>query len=159
MGDDDAYVKWLAKDTLAIAEDKDTLLQLTTGGIAKDALGAQAAKVNTSAAIWGVVKKDQDIPDFKGKMTSAYGTLDLKGGNLTADVHVVLDSAKTATEGAKQAQEQLDQVKKSGQVPKQFAPALDSVTVKAAGSELVVGAKIAEADVASIIGMLAAFAH
>ena len=82
-----------------------------------------------------------------------------KGGNMTADVHLVLDSAKTATDGAAQAQQQLDQVKKSGQIPKQFAPALDSVTIKAAGSELVMGAKIAEADVASMIGMLAAFAH
>jgi len=159
MGDDDAYVKWLAKDTLALAQDKDTLTKLTAGGIAKDAMASQAKKLNTSAALWGVVKKEEDIPDFKGKMTSAYGTLDLKGGNMTADVHLVLDSAKTATDGAAQAQEQLDQVKKSGQVPKQFAPALDSVTIKAAGSELVMGAKIAEADVASMIGMLAAFAH
>lgn len=159
LGDDDAYVKWLAKDTLAIAEDKDTLTKLTSGGIARDSMASQAKKLNTDAALWGVVNKEEDIPDFKGKMTSAYGTLDLKGGNMTADVHLVLDSAKTATDGAAQAQQQLDGVKKSGQVPKQFGPALDSVTIKAAGSELVMGAKVAEADLASMIGMLAAFAH
>jgi hypothetical protein len=159
LGDDDAYVKWLAKDTLAIAEDKDTLTKLTSGGIARDSMASQAKKLNTDAALWGVVNKEEDIPDFKGKMTSAYGTLDLKGGNMTADVHLVLDSAKTATDGAAQAQQQLDGVKKSGQVPKQFGAALDSVTIKAAGSELVMGAKVAEADLASMIGMLAAFAH
>jgi hypothetical protein len=159
MGDEDAYVKWLGKDTLALAEDKDTLTKLTAGGLAHDSLAAQVKKLNTSAALWGAVNKEEDIPDFKGKMTSAYGTLDLTGGNMTANVHLVLDSAKTATDGAAQAQQQLDEVKKSGQIPKQFAPALDSVTIKAAGSELVMGAKIAEADVASMIGMLAAFAH
>jgi hypothetical protein len=159
MGEDDAYVRWLAKDTLAIAEDKDTLTKLTAGGIAKDPMLAQAKKVNTNAALWGVVNKEQDIPDFKAKMSSAYGAIDLKGGNMSADVHVVLDSAKSATDSAAQAQQQLDGVKKSGQVPKQFAPALDSVTIKAVGPELVVGAKIAEADVATMIGMLAAFAH
>jgi hypothetical protein len=159
MGDDDAYVKWLAKDTFAIAEDKDTLTKLTAGGLAKDAMTAQAKKVNTDAALWAVVKKEEDIPDFKAKMTSAYGSLDLKGGNMSADVHVVLDSAKSATDGAAQAQAQLDGVKKSGQVPKQFAAALDSVTIKAAGPELIIGAKMAEADVASMLGMLAAFAH
>jgi hypothetical protein len=159
MGDDDAYVKWLAKDTLAIAEDKDTLTKLTAGGLAKDAMTTQAKKVNTDAALWAVVKKEEDIPDFKAKMTSAYGSLDLKGGNMSADVHVVLDSAKSATDSAAQAQAQLDGVKKSGQVPKQFAAALDSVTIKAAGPELVIGAKMAEADVASMLGMLAAFAH
>jgi hypothetical protein len=158
MGDDDAYVRWLGKDTLAIAEDKDTLTKLTAGGIAKDAMLAQVKKVNTDAALWGVVKKDQDIPDF-GKMSAGYGAIDLKAGNLTADVHVVLDSAKSATDGAAKANDQLTQVKKSGQIPKQFAPALDSVTIKAAGPELVVGAKIAESDVATMIGMLAAFAH
>lgn len=159
MGDEDAYVKWLTKDTLAIAEDKDTLTRLTSGGIARDAMTGAARKLDTGAALWGVVHKEQDIPDFKGKMTSAYGTVDLKGGNMLAEVHLVLDSAKAATDGAKQAQDQLDQVKKSGQVPKQFAPALDSVTIKAAGNELVLGGKIAEADLASMLGMLAAFTH
>ena len=105
MGDDDAYVKWLSKATLALAEDKDTLTKLTAGGIAKDSMVSQAKKLNTSAALWGVVNKEEDIPDFKGKMSSAYGTLDLKGGNMTADVHLVLDSAKTATDGAAQAQQ------------------------------------------------------
>lgn len=159
MGDDDLYVKWLTKDTLALAEDKDTLLALTAGGIAKDSIGAQVAKLNTSAALWGVVNKSQDIPDLKGKMTSAYGTLDLKGGNLAADVHLVLDSAKTATDAAAMGKQQLDGIKKSGQVPKQFESLLNSITLKASGSELVCDGQASEADLASLMGMLSAFAH
>ena len=158
MGDDDAYIKWLSKDTLAIAQDKDTLTALTAGGITKDAVGAQVGKLSTDAALWGVVNKGQDIPDVGGKMTSAYGTLNLKGGNLAADVHLVMDSAKTAATGATQASTQLDAVKKSGQVPKQFMAAVDSITVKAAGSELVLDGHVSEADLASMAGMLSALA-
>ena len=158
MGDQDAYVKWLSKDTLALAPDKDTLTALTAGGIARDTVGAEAGKVNTSAALWGVVNKSQDIPELKGKMTSAYATLDLKAGNLVADVHLVLDSPKTATDGAAMAKQQLDGIKKSGQVPKQFTALLDSVTIKASGSELVLGGQASEADLASMMGMLSQLA-
>jgi hypothetical protein len=158
VGDGDAYVKWLSKDTFAMAEDKGSFATLT-GGIAKDSLGAQAAKLNTSAALWGVVNKSQDIPDLKGKMTSAYGTLDLKAGNLVANVHLVLDSAATATNAATMGKQQLDGIKKSGQVPKQFEPLLNSITLKAAGSELVCDGQASEADLASLMGMLSAFAH
>ena len=159
MGQDDAYVRWLSKDSLAIAQDKDTLAKLTAGGITKDGVATEIGKLSTDAALWGVVNKAQDIPDLGGKMTSAYGTLDLKSGNLAADVHLVMDSAKTATTGATQAQHQLDGIKKSGQVPKQFAAAVDSVTVKAAGAELVLDGHVSEADLAAIAGMLSQLAN
>ena len=159
LGDDDAYVKWLSKDTLALAPDKDTLAAMTTGGLARDPVGAQAAKVNTSAALWGVVNKSQEIPEVHGKMTSAYATLDLKGGNLVADLHLVLDSAKAATEGVTLGQQQLDGIKKSGQVPKQFETMLDSIKLKANGAELVCDGQASEADLSSLMGMLAAFGH
>jgi len=158
MGDDDAYVKWLSKDSLAIAEDKDTLTKLTTGGIARDSVGAEVGKLSTDAALWGVVNKSQDIPDLGGKMSSAYGTLDLKAGSLAADVHLIMDSAKTATTGATKAQQQLDGIKKSGQVPKQFTAAIDSITVKTSGAELVLDGHVTEADLASMAGMLSALA-
>lgn len=159
MGEDDAYVKWLSKDSLAIAQDKDTLTKLTAGGVAKDAVGSEVGKLSTDAALWGVVNKAQPIPDLGGNMTSAYGTLDLKSGSLAADVHLVMDSAKTASTGATQAQQQLAGIKKSGQVPKQFAAAVDSITVKAAGAELVLDGHVSEADLAAMAGMLSALAN
>lgn len=158
MGEDDAYVRWFSKDSLAIAEDKDALNKLTGGGIAKDVLATDAGKVNTNAAMWVAVNKTQDIEDLKGKMTGAYGTLDLKGGNLVVDAHIILDSPKTAAEGVKQGQTQLDQVKKSGQLPKQFAPMIDSIKLSANGAELVAKAQVAEADLASLIQMAMQFA-
>lgn len=158
MGEDDAYVRWFSKDTLAIGDDKDSVTKLTAGGIGKDVLATDAGKVNTSAAIWVAVNKSQDIEDLKGKMTGAYGTLDLKGGNLVVDAHIILDSPKTAAEGVKQGQTQLDQIKKSGQVPKQFAPMLDSIKLSSSGAELVAKAQVAETDLASLIQMAAQFA-
>jgi hypothetical protein len=158
-GDQDAYIKWLSKDTLALSPDKDSLTAMTAGGIAKDPIGAQAAKVNTSAALWGVVNKTTDIPEIHGKMTAGYATLDLKAGTLSVDLHLILDSAKAATEGVTMGQQQLDGIKKSGQVPKQFQPLLDSITLKATGSELICDGHVTEADLASLMGMLAAFAH
>jgi hypothetical protein len=158
MGDDDAYVRWFSKDTLAIADSKDNVTKLTGGGIAKDILATDAGKVNTNAAMWVAVNKTQDIEDLKGKMTGGYGTLDLKAGNLAVDAHVILDSPKTAAEGVKQGQAQLDQIKKSGQLPKQFAPMLDSIKLSSSGAELVAKAQVAEADLASLIQMAAQFA-
>ena len=158
MGEDDAYVRWFSKDTLAIAEDKDSLAKLTGGGIGKDVLATDAGKVNTNAAVWVAVNKTQDIEDLHGKMTGGYGTLDLKGGNLVVDAHIILDSPKTAAEGVKQGQTQLDQIKKSGQVPKQFAPMLDSIKLSSSGAELVAKAQVAEADLASLMQMAMQFA-
>ena len=158
MGEDDAYVRWFSKDTLAIGDSKDNVTKLTGGGIAKDVLATNAGKVNTNAAMWVALNKTQDIEDLKGKMTGAYGTLDLKAGNLVVDAHIIMDSPKTATEGVKQGTTQLDQVKKSGQIPKQFAPMLDSIKLSSNGAELVAGASVAEKDLASLIQMAAQLA-
>ena len=158
MGEDDAYVRWFSKDTLAIGDNKDDVTKLTGGGIGKDVLATEAGKLNTNAALWVAVNKSQDIEDLKGKMTGGYGTLDLKGGNLVVDAHIIMDSPKTAAEGVKQGQAQLDQIKKSGQIPKQFTPMLDSIKLSSSGAELVAGASIAETDLASLIQMASAMA-
>lgn len=158
MGDDDAYVRWFSKDTLAIGDSKDDVTKLTGGGIGKDVLATEAGKVNTNAALWVAVNKSQDIDDLHGKMTGGYGTLDLKGGNLVVDAHIIMDSPKTAAEGVKQGTAQLDQIKKSGQIPKQFTPMLDSIKLSSSGAELVAGATIAETDLAQLIQMAAAMA-
>ncbi|MBV8761320.1 MAG: hypothetical protein JO257_28745 [Deltaproteobacteria bacterium] len=158
MGDDDAYVRWFSKDTLAIGDSKDDVTKLTAGGIGKDVLATDAGKVNTNAAVWVAVNKTQDLDDLKGKMTGGFGTLDLKAGNLVVDAHIIMDSPKTAAEGVKQGTAQLDQIKKSGQIPKQFTPMLDSIKLSANGAELLAGATVAEKDLASLIQMAAAMA-
>jgi hypothetical protein len=152
MGEDDAYVRWFSKDSLAVSSDKDTLTKLTAGGIAKDTVGSQISRIGTDAALWVVVKKDQDLGDFNAKMSAAYGTLDVKGGNLAAKVHLVVDSAENATKVVTDGQQQLDAIKKSGQLPKQYAPILDSVKLEAKGSEVVMSGSAPEADLLALAG-------
>jgi hypothetical protein len=152
MGDDDAYVRWFSKDSLAISSDKDTLNKLTAGGIAKDPIASQISSIGTDAALWVVVKKDQDLGDFNAKMSAAYGTLDFKAGNLAAKIHVVVDSPAAATKVVTDGKQQLDAIKKSGQLPKQFAPILDSVKLEAKGSEVVMSGSAPEKDLLALAG-------
>lgn len=150
MGDDDAYVRWFSKDSLAISSDKETLTKLTAGGIAKDAVATQVAALNTDAALWIAVKKDQDLGDLNAKMSAAYGTIDFKAGNLAANVHIVVDSAANATKVVTDGKQQLDAVKKSGQLPKQYASILDSVKLEAKGSEVVLSGSAPEKDLLAL---------
>jgi hypothetical protein len=150
MGDDDAYARWFSKDSLALSTDKDTLTKLTAGGIAKDPVAKQVAAIGTDAAFWIVVKKDQDLGDLNAKMSAAYGTLDIKAGNLAANVHIVVDSAANATKVVADGKQQLDAVKKSGQLPKQYSSILDSVKLEAKGSEVIVSGGAPEKDLLAL---------
>ena len=151
----DFYLKWLGQDTFAIAtqpDDKALLTKMTAGGVDKDkSLKAALATVNTDAAVWGAGNKVQDLPDVHGKMTGLYGSADVKAGTISAELHAVLDSAKTATEAATQANQQLAAVKSSGQLPPAFVGVINSVAVKTAGAEVVVTGSIAEKDVMSLL--------
>jgi len=152
MGEDDLYVRWFGKDSLAVSDGKDTLTKLTAGGIARDPIAKQVATVGTDAAVFVAVKKDQDLGDFNAKMSAAYGTLDFKGGNLAANVHIVVDSAAAATKVVTDGKSQLDGIKKSGQVPKQFAGILDSVKLESKGNEVVVSGAAPESDLIALAG-------
>src|SRR5262249_21362729 len=89
-------------------EDKALLGTMTAGGVDKDkAIKAPLASSKTDAAIWGVVNKAQDLDQLHAKMTMGYGSADVKNGTITTDLHLVLDSAKAATDGAAQATQQL----------------------------------------------------
>jgi hypothetical protein len=156
---DDTYVKWLAKDMFAFAPNKDMLVAMTAGGLGKDAVAGRAGKLNTGAAIWGVFNKTTDLPGIKGQMTWAYGTVDLKGGNVIADVHVVTDNAQTATDLAAFAKQQIDSVKQGSGVPKPVTALLDSVTIKTSGTDVQFAGHATEADAAVLLGMLAAVVH
>lgn len=152
MGEDDLYVRWFGKDSLAVSDGKDTLTKLTAGGMAHDPIAKQVASVGTDAAVFVAVKKDEDLGDFNAKMSAAYGTLDIKGGNLAANVHIVVDSAAAATKVVTDGKSQLDGIKKSGQVPKQFAGILDSVKLESKGSEVIISGAAPEADLTALAG-------
>jgi hypothetical protein len=159
MGGKDVYVKWLDKDVVELAtqvEDKALLGTMTAGGVDKDkALKAPLASSKTDAAIWGVVNKAQDLDQLHAKMTLGYGSADVKSGQISTELHLVLDSAKAATDGAAQATQQLAAAKKSGQIPPAFASLLSSLQIKAMGPEMIVSAAMAEKDVLGLITQFA----
>lgn len=162
LGDKDIYLKWLSKDTFAIAtapEDKDLLTKYTAGGIDKDkALKSALASVKTDATVWGVANKQQDLADIHAKMMLGYGSADVKSGVIGAEIHLVVDSAKAATDAAAQANTQLAQVKKSGGIPPAFSGLLSSVKVTSSGSEIVMSASIAEKDLLGLLQMMGGMA-
>ena len=82
-----------------------------------------------------------------------YGSADVKSGTISAELHAVVDSAKAATAAAKQANDQIAAAKKSGQLPPAIAGMLNSVSVTAKGSEIVVTASVAEKDILSMMQM------
>ena len=159
LGDKDVYLKWLSKDTFAIAtspDDKDLLTKYTAGGLDKDkALKGALASVKTDAALWGVGNKQQNLDEIGAKMLLGYGSADVKSGTIGAEIHIVVDSAKAAADAATKANAELAQAKKSGQVPAMFSSLLNSVKVSSSGSEIVMSASIAEKDLLTLIQMVA----
>ena len=83
-------------------------------------------------------------------MTGLYGTLDAKGGNIAAEIHVVLDSADAATTAAKTFNDQLKAMTKEKSLDAKLKKVLKTVKIKAASSEIVVTGKISEADMVDI---------
>jgi hypothetical protein len=161
-GDKALYVKWLGKDVFAVSskpDDKDATAKFVAGGLTADkSMKAPLAASKTDAAFWGVVNKGQDLTDLGAKMLMGYGSADVKSGNIAADLHLVLDSAKAAADSAVKATEQINQAKKSGQIPPMFASMLSSLKITAAGSEIVVSASVAEKDLMGLVSMLGAAA-
>ena len=148
----DLYIRWLGKDIGAMAtspDDKDLLTKLTAGG-------SKLRPLKTDAALWVTANKQEDLDQLHAKMSRAYGYADLKSGSLATEIHVVLDSAKAASEAAAQASQQVADAKKSGALPPVFKPLIDTLAIKAAGSELVVSARMAEDDAIALISAVSA---
>jgi hypothetical protein len=157
MGGKDVYLKWLSSDTFEVTtspDDKALLTKLSAGGVDKDKTFKTAlGSLKTDAAVWGVGNKSQPLPDIGATMSMIYGSADVKSGTISAELHAVVDSAKAATAAAKQANDQIAAAKKSGQIPPALSGLLNSVSVSAKGTEIVVTASVAEKDVLSMMQM------
>jgi hypothetical protein len=154
---DKLYVAFLPKGVLAMSTEPTNkgLLQKWLGGKGvdgKSAAGAALGKVNTNAAMWGVVAKaDQLEPGMN--MKAGYGSADITAGNINADLRLILGSAKEATDAVTKATAQLDEAKKSGQVPPALASIVNSVKVSSAGDELQIKASLAEKEALGLFNM------
>jgi hypothetical protein len=148
------FLRWLGADVVALAttpDDKDATMAATAGGVAGDPALHGLRTVNTSASLWAVSTKQSDLPsDIPGKMTGAFGSANLVSGAIAIDLHVAVDSPKTASDAVTKAQSQLGQAQGQGAL----ADLLKTVKVSAAGNEILVTAQIPEK---ALLGLLAMF--
>jgi predicted methyltransferase MtxX (methanogen marker protein 4) len=149
-GGDSSYFGWIGKDVIVVslqAEDKASLVKWMggKGALARSALGRTLGKINTSAALWGAGEGSQEF-DGGITLTGGYGAVTFTRGNLDADVHAVMASAAQAATMATTARGMVDGYKRGAPAPSpELGPLLDAVTIDAAGSEVVVKARFAEA--------------
>jgi hypothetical protein len=152
---DHAFIAYLPKGVMVIApegKDKAGLQKWLKGEGAAGQLAPGIAKVNTNAAIWGVYSKAQELePGMNMKV--GYGQADFAAGNISGEVHLQLGSAKEATDAVAKANKQLEDAKKSGNIPPALAGVVKSVKIQAQGDEFQVKAQMAEKEALSIIGM------
>ena len=148
----DIYIRWLRNDVAAMAtvpDDKDLLAKLTVGG-------NKLKPIKTEAAVWAQVDKTQDLDPVHAKMSRAYGYADLKSGKVSTELHVVVDNSRSASEAAKQVNDQVAEAKKTNQLPPVFKPLLDTLAVKSTGSDVVLTAAMSEDDALSLVTAVAA---
>ena len=152
------YLKWLAKDVLAVAttpDDSKLLAKMTGGGLAGDAHFRKAlAAVDTGAAMWAATSKSEPIPEIGATMSGGYGWLTVGGGMIGAEVHVAVDDAKAATKAAAAANQAIAQAKSGGGVPPALQAMIGSIAVKAAGTEVVATGSVKESDLMALASML-----
>jgi hypothetical protein len=154
---DKLYIAYLPKGVMAMSTEPTDkgLLQKWLGGKgveARSAAGAALGKVNTNAAMWGVVAKAEQLEPGMN-MKAGYGSADITGGNIIADLRLVLASAKEATEAVVKANSQLEEAKKGGQVPPALANVIKTLKITSAGEELHIKASMAEKEALGLIGM------
>ncbi len=121
---------------------------VTGGSPTAKALGA----VNTGAAIWFVVNKQEDISGTTAKMKAAYGHADVAGGTISADIRIVTENAKQAAEFAKFANGQVEEAKKQGQIPPQATNVMKTLKIAPSGDEVQFKAQMAEQEALSLVG-------
>lgn len=154
-GKDTAFVGWVGKDVLVVslhAKDKPSLLKWMggKGALARSEFGKSIAKINTSATLWGAADATQEVQTgitAKG----GYGAATFSKGNLDVDLHAVMATADQATTMASSTKQQLEMVKLVPKLPPEIPAMLKTVTVTAAGEEVVFKGSFAEKDLLSAL--------
>jgi hypothetical protein len=149
------YVAWLPKGVVAVATEPDDkpLLEKWIAGKGPDAkVNGLISKANTGAAIWGVVAKEQELEPGM-QMKAGYGHGDITGGNISADVRIVLANAKQATDAAAKGNQELANAQKSQGLPPALQNVLKTVKIGAAADELQIKASMPEKEAIGLLGM------
>lgn len=109
-GDKTINIGWLDANTLVFTttpEDKASLSKVMTASTLSADLTKAIGSVKTDAALWGAAVKAVPIPQGKGTLKMGYGSLDLAGGNITLDGHIIMSSPAEAKAIADEANKNL----------------------------------------------------
>ena len=161
---DKLYVAWLAADVLVMATeptDKKLLGKMIggKGALGKSDVGKSIKATNTSAVVWAAVKQKESLGKGNATMKMAYGAIDLKAGTVSADVHVVVDSAAAATKAVgefNKAAVEMQKDPKSAGIPQELANVLKSLKVSNKGADLNVTASMSEKELLGLINQMMA---
>jgi hypothetical protein len=149
------YFGWVGKDVVVVAlhtTDKPSLVKWMSGkgALARSDLGKLLARVNTSVAIWGARAGTMEVQP--GMTTrGGYGAVSYARGQLSADLHAVMEDAGHAGSASMIINQELTLAKATGQIPSEVAPVLEAVTVSADNDEVRIKASVAEKDVAGAV--------
>jgi hypothetical protein len=153
---DKMYMAWLGKDVVAFATEPDQkalLTKMMAGKGVSAALSAPLGKVNTSAAGWMAFAKSMPIGPA-GTMKTAYGSVNLTGGNIAVDVNVVMSSAAEAKKVVDEARKEL--AKGSAQLPPELQKVIKAIALTAAGDTVTVKLSLPESEAMSLLGLVMA---
>lgn len=141
-----SYAGWVGKDVIVMSlhpEDKPALVKWMggKGAFARSGLSATLTKVNKAAALWsaGDVVKELE-PGATAK--TFYGAFTFAGGNLGADLHVVMQDAAQAAQVKKTTTDNIAAFKLKSHTP--LGGMMDKISVATSGNEVVVKATLVE---------------
>ncbi len=150
------YAAWLAKDVLTFtddANDRKKLEKRLAGKGAKGDLAKFIGRTSTAAPFWfAVAKREKE----DGRLIlGGHGKLDLAGGLFKAAGAIVMSKPAEATEMVTEGTEGLAKAKAEiGTQSPALLKALNTVTMTAAGAEVVITGSIADKDIATIVPQL-----
>ncbi len=154
-GGDTGYFGWVGTNVFVVtfhATDKASLTKWMggKGALAKSDIGKTLARVNTAAAMWGAGIGTKELqPGMTAR--GGYGAVTYAKGQLSADIHAVMENAGQAGSASMMANQQLNLIKATGQVPAELAPVVQAITLSAENDEVRVKASVAEKDVLGAI--------
>jgi hypothetical protein len=154
-GSESGYFGWVGKDVLVVtfhATDKPSLVKWMggKGAFTRSEIGKTLARVNTAAAVWGAGSGTKELqPGMTAR--GGYGAITYAKGQLSADIHAVMENAGQAGSASMTANQQLTVIKATGQVPVEIAPVVQAITISADNDEVRIKASVAEKDLLGAI--------
>ena len=140
--------------------DKDATKAWLSGGgaFAKGGVGKLLAKVPATSTLFGASNSQGLLSDAVNASKQAYGWSRIAGGKLGGELHVDVGDEKAAQTATDQTAKDLADKVANPELPV-LKTLYAGLSVARVGTEMVVKASLAEADVANVLALALAFMH